>query len=338
MRAFLLSAASLCVLASAAQAETYSASGVDLKHVAATLRVIPEDRANIDIQIAPGGRLAAPSVRVEDGRLVVDGGLENRFRGCRDWNGSRTIEIEDVGSVPVSELAVITIRTPRTLDLKVGGAVFTDIGASQGGRVTLNGCGDTTMGSAGGALELTLNGSGDVEAGAVSGALDAVLNGSGDVRFVRAGDRANLRLNGSGDLTVGDIAGALDGRLNGSGNLTAGSSAGARLSLNGSGDVEGGAVRGSLDARLQGSGNIVVASVEGPETVLRLGASGDVEVRGGRTGRLSADNHGSGNLRFAGRADVVSLAVHSSGDVSVSSAERIESMQDRGSGEIHIGR
>jgi hypothetical protein len=320
-------------------AETYPAAGVSIEHAAAVLTVITEDRANVDVVISGGERLPAPTVRVSGDEVVIDGGLRNRLRGCRGMLGRTEVHITGLGAVGREDLPRITVRAPRALNLEVGGAVFTEVGESAGGQVTLNGCGDTRIGAAMGELDLTLNGSGDVDAARVGGALTATLNGSGEVNIARADADAALRLNGSGDLGVGAVGGALEARLNGSGGVNVASvGRGARFSLNGSGDMEGGAVAGSLQADLRGSGSIEVASVDGESVALSLSSSGDIEVRGGRVGRLSARNSGSGNVRFGGAAQSSQINLSSSGDVTVAEPGQVEQLIDTGSGSARLGR
>lgn len=333
-------AASLCALAGQAGAQTFAATAVRVEHAAAIVTVIPEDRADIHVAIAAGTRLAAPAARMTREGVVIDGGLRNRIRGCTGTLGGRTqVRIAGIGNVAREELPRVTIRTPRTLDLSIGGAAYTNVGASTGGSAAFNGCGDTTLAAASGALDVDLNGSGDVEVARVGGMLAATLNGSGSLSIARADADAALRLNGSGDLEVGDVAGRLDARLTGSGSLEVGAAGGdTRLALNGSGDVEAGAVAGSLDAELRGSGSVRVASVTGPSASLELSSSGDLSVRGGRVGRLSARNSGSGEVRFGGVAGATRAMLTGSGDISIADAGRVEELIDNGSGSVSLGR
>jgi hypothetical protein len=333
-------AASLCTLAGEAAAESFAASAVRVENAAAVVTVIPEDRSNVDIAIAPSARLPAPTARLTADGVVIDGGLRNRLRGCTSSFGGRThVRIAGVGNVAHDDLPRITIRTPRALDLSLGGALFSDIGVSAGGAVTANGCGDTRLAESSGALDIDLNGSGDVVAARVGGTLTAVLNGSGSLRVERADAEAALRLNGSGDLDVGAVAGRVDARLSGSGSLNVAAAGGdARLVLNGSGDVEAGAISGSLDAELRGSGSVSVASVTGESASLDLSSSGDIGVRGGHVERLSAHNAGSGSVRFGGAAEATRATLSGSGDISIADAGRIEQMIDNGSGSISFGR
>lgn len=364
------------LLAAPAAAETYPAGGVRLEYAAAHVTVIPEDRADVDVTVAAGSeRLPAPTVRVEGDRVVIDGGLRNRLQGCGSGLSGRHVRVRGIGNVRHADLPRITIRTPRTLDLSIGGAVFSDIGASAGGRVAHNGCGAATIAAVSGNLDAALNGSGDVDVARVGGALSAALNGSGALTVRRADGDAELRLNGSGDLRagpvrgdvdavlagsgslevenarnavlrlngsgnvrMGDVSGVVDARLGGSGSVRVGAVGdGARLMLNGSGNVRAGAVRGPLRAALGGSGRIEVASVEGPSTELSQSSSGAVVVRGGRTEQLSVRNSGSGTVRFGGVASASRLELRSSGDIVVSDAGRIEQLIDTGSGGVRLG-
>ena len=343
MRLFLAAAAaSLCALAGEASAQTFAATAVRVDHAAAVVTVIPENRADISVSISPGDRVPTPTARLTSEGVVIDGGLRNRIRGCTTLNlgGARShVRISGIGNVRREELPRITIRTPRALDLSVGGGVFTSVGASAGGAVAFNGCGDSTMSFASGALDVALNGSGDVDVGRVGGALAAALNGSGSLSVERAGANAALRLNGSGDLRVGAVEGQVDARLAGSGSLQVASAGGdALLALHGSGDVEAGAIAGSLDAELRGSGSVSVTSVEGASASLDLSSSGDLVVRGGRVERLSVSNSGSGGVRFAGEAASTRAVLSGSGDISVAHAGRVEQLVDRGSGSINLGR
>ncbi len=340
MRLFLAAtAALLCVLAGEAGAQTFAASAVRVDHAAAVVTVIPEDRADVSVSIAPGARLAGPTARMTGEGVVIDGGLRNRIRGCTSTFGGRTqVRIAGIGNVSREDLPRITIRTPRALDLSIGGGAFTTVGASAGGSAAFNGCGDAVMAAASGALDVDLNGSGDVEVARVGGMLAATLNGSGSLRVARADADAALRLNGSGDLEVGDVAGRLEARLSGSGSLEVAAAGGdSRLALNGSGDVEAGAIAGSLDAELRGSGSVSVASVTGASAALELSSSGDLSVRGGRVERLSARNSGSGGVRFGGVAAITRATLSGSGDISIADAGRVEELVDNGSGSIALG-
>lgn len=339
MRAFVL-AACLAALAGPAMAETYAGRGVDIVYAAANLHVIPEDRADISVQTTAGPRVPAPTVRLSNGRVVIDGGLRNRLRGCGGIViGNRIpVQIAGVGGVQRENLPTITLRVPRTIDISSSGAVFGDVGASDGGRVRFQGCGSINMDSVNGPLDVEQAGSGDLRVGAVTGSVRGDLDGSGTLRIASIGQGADLTLDGSGDVNVGGIGGIVTAALNGSGDFNAGDiGRSARLRLDGSGDMSVGAVQGGVDARVDGSGGLRVASVAGGQVALALDGSGDVLVRGGQAERLEAHNGGSGSVVFNGRAASLNATLDGSGDISIASVDHVETMSDQGSGEIHIG-
>src|SRR5262249_33924572 len=157
---------------------------VEVRNAAASLTVVPEDRSDVEAIVAAGARLPTPSVRLQGDQLIVDGGV--RVEGCGGWfqMGPRSsVRVAGFGTVAPEALQRIVLHVPRRLNLSVGGGVHSTIGASEGGRLQLSGCGRTDMADAQGSLDLSLDGSGDVHGGAVGGALHATLNGSGDVAF-----------------------------------------------------------------------------------------------------------------------------------------------------------
>lgn len=274
---------------------------VEVVHAAARLTVIPEDRADVAVELTGSTTLPTPTVRQVGDKVVIDGGLFGRIRGCRGMGqGQRAVVVTGVGLVPLSAAPAVTVRMPRTVRLAVGGGVAANVGASAGGTMRFLGCGDATVGPASGPLE--------------------------------------VQLEGSGDVTVADVAGAVAASLDGSGDLVLGATGPARLTLDGSGDLRAGRVGGNLSAELDGSGDLVVAAVTGGSASLTLDGSGDLVVREGKVGRLSAALDGSGNLRFGGRAGLAAATLDGSGDLVISGVDRVESQSKRGSGTLSLGQ
>ncbi|HRE43741.1 MAG TPA: hypothetical protein PKY87_07200, partial [Terricaulis sp.] len=158
MRPMLFGAAVAALFVTPAAAETYQARGVRIADAAAIVEIIPENRSTVDVVIQAGGRLRAPTVRVADGRVEIDGGL--RLTGCSSDGGAHRVRVAGQGWVREADLTRITIRTPRTLDVTFGGGGAARIGASDGGRVALTGCGDAEIAAVRGDLSLALTGSG----------------------------------------------------------------------------------------------------------------------------------------------------------------------------------
>src|SRR6185295_14709507 len=122
VRLLLTTAALGCLAAGQAAAEPYRTANVEIKDSAAILTVIPEDRADVDVSVAGGERLPAPTVRMEGDHVLIDGGL--RVTGCGGWfqSGSRSsIRVAGYGTVTPDHLQRITLHVPRTLNLIVGG-------------------------------------------------------------------------------------------------------------------------------------------------------------------------------------------------------------------------
>lgn len=339
MRALILAVCS-GGLAAPAFGETYQAAAVDIVHAAATLEVIAENRSDIAVEITPGPRLTAPRIRQDGDRLVIDGGLGGRVRcGGGLGLGPPPVRVRGVGNVAQSDLPHIVLRTPRRLDLSSSGAVFGGIGPSDGGRVRLAGCGAIAMGAVSGDLDAALSGSGALALGDVAGALNARLDGSGALRGQRVGGAGDLQLAGSGDVNIATVAGAAHAELSGSGNLALGRlDQGATLRVSGSGNVAAGAVQHGLNASLAGSGNVSVGAFEHGDVELELAGSGNVGVRAGHADRLVVRNGGSGRVAFQGEAASLDAVLTGSGDIAVANVARVEAMNDRGSGDIRIGR
>jgi hypothetical protein len=344
VRLLFVTAAAVGLMGASANASPFHAGGLVVQNAAAVLNVITEDRTDIDVVITPGSRLPAPHVSVQNGAVVVDGDLQGRIRGCGGgWfqievgHGPAPVRVAGVGVVPVAELPHIVVRAPRTLQLKVAGAVYSSVSASAGGEADFTGCGDVTLGPASGDLKLTLNGDGDVNGGAVGGALDIELNGSGDARVADVHGATRALLNGSGDLSVGNVGGGLEAQLHGSGDARIGDVGGAaRLQLTGSGDVRVGHVHNDLSARLIGSGDVDVSAAAGPNLDLELASSGDLDVHEGHAERLTIRDNGSGDVSFGGHAETADLELQGSGEIAVAGAVQV-SQHNTGSGNISVG-
>src|SRR5262245_33149450 len=99
----LMIAVAALALADSAYAQTFAARGVDIVDAAANVTILPEDRTDIVVESEAGARLAAPAVRRNGDRVVIDGGLDGRIRGCTDvtlfGSGGTSVVISGMGSV-----------------------------------------------------------------------------------------------------------------------------------------------------------------------------------------------------------------------------------------------
>jgi len=276
-------------------AQAYQAGSIRLRYVAARVVVTPEDRTDISIEIDNPGSVPTPELSLERGRLTVDGRLRGRIGNCTE-DGA---ELRGYGFVSHDQMPLITIRTPRDVDLNFTGAGRAEIGETHDLALDVNGCARANAGEAMGDASVDLNGSGEV---VVAGARDASidLNGSGRVRFEAVRGAANAEVNGSGGVIIATLTGSLTVENKGSGSL----------------EVLAGAVT-EADIELFGSGQVTLAAP---------------------TQRLVVSIFGSGDVNAPVPVGEVEAEIFGSGDVRVLSVSGSVRQEVRGSGEVRVGR
>lgn len=283
-------ALALTAFAGAAQAK---GPEVEIKNAVARVVVIPEDRADIAVEVVNGSRADLPRITIErvGGKVKLDGGLgRGRIRGCNsrgeaastgsnplDALGNTTVKVRDIGDVNMRETPIITIRTPRDVDVQAGGAVFGWIGRANSVDMGNAGCGDWTIGAVTGKVEISQAGSGDTRA-ATSGQLSVNIAGSGDVHAGATG-ALEAAIAGSGDITVAAVRGPVEASIAGSGGVTVngGNATTVEANIAGSGDVNINAPAGAVNVSIMGSGDVSVKSASGPVSKSIMG-SGSVHV------------------------------------------------------------
>ena len=273
-------------------AQSYQASAIRLRHVAARVVVTPEDRTDVSVQISNPGRAPTPTVSLEEGRLTIDGRLRGRIGDCQEDG----VDLRGYDYVANDEMPLITIRAPQDLDLGITGAGTAEIGATQSLDLGINGCVHASAGDVATQATLDLNGSGRIAlAGSAQANMD--LNGSGDIRVetVRAG--ADAEVNGSGNVTIVSLTGPLniDNRGSGSLGVEGGAVTQADIELFGSGQVSIQAPMERLNVSIFGSGD-VDAPVAVGELEAEIFGSGDVRVQSVR-GSVRQESRGSGSVR-----------------------------------------
>lgn len=297
MKIAVYAAASAAVLAAFA-AQPAAAQDAEIRNAVARVIVIPEDRADIAVEITRGSAdLPQLTVERRGSKVRIDGGLGRRrsvmqltndsIRECNDGRADArqpgegaTVEVRGKGRIRLEDAPLVVLRTPRDVDVSSGSGVYGSIG--------------------------------------------------------RGARSVDLGAGGCGNWTVANVDGRLEIGVGGSGTVRAGTSRSLEASVGGSGSVFAGAT-GDLDASIGGSGSIVVAGVNGPAEVA-IGGSGDVTIRGGRASTLEVAVAGSGNVRFDGVADSLEASIAGSGDVRVAEVTGAVSRSIVGSGEVRIGR
>lgn len=259
----------------------YAVDSVQLRDLAAIVRIVPEARRDILARVANTGPLPAPTFRTSHGRLVVDGGVRRGRRGIADCDPGTpfSVELDGRGDVEGAALPRIELRVPEDVVLSSEGAVQITVAPAKSLRLNLVGCGEVDVervrdsadvSVAGGdvavriyeagSAALRVAGGGDVMLGAIRDGLDISVAGSGDVVVTRADGPTNIAIQGSGDVLIrSGRATNLTVAIAGSGDVMHQGSA-ERLSaaVIGSGDVHVRRVSGSISRRILGSGEVVV--------------------------------------------------------------------------------
>jgi hypothetical protein len=214
----------------------------------------------------------------EGAKVLVDGDLARRIKGCRFEWGRPVVHVAGVGDIEWAQMPQLVVRTPRTARISAGGAVFGSVGRSASLELAQAGCGDWTAANVDGPARVSLAGSGDVRLGTSRSARLRVA-GSGDIHAGAVRGDLDAEVGGSGDIAAASVAGALKVEVAGSGVVlvAAGRAAPMTATIAGSGDVTFGGTAESLSARITGSGVVRVRRATGPVERRILG-SGAVRI------------------------------------------------------------
>lgn len=254
------------------------ASEVQLRGVAAVVRVTPQARPDVAMAVTNPGPLPDPELRRAGNRLIIDG-RQRHAGGCRGNQHDFSVSVPGHGRLNASQLPVIELRVPREVVLSIAGAVQVRMGAAQSANVTISGCGDAELESVVGEADLTvagasavrlyqagsarvvIAGAGGVELGAVLEGLTASIAGAGDLAAARVDGPTSLAIQGAGDVNIRDgrasvltvvIAGAGDVVHNGEAERL-------DVTIVGAGDVRVRRVEGEIKRRVLGGGDVIVS-------------------------------------------------------------------------------
>lgn len=262
----------------AAQAAYAAPSGpaVEIKDAVAQVTVIPEDRADVRIEIVSRNPRLPLKIRQARNRTVIDGGLNgSKIRGCRGSGDNVVVRVAGVGDVALRDMPRIVVHAPRDVDASAGGAVFGSVGRARNVTLGNAGCGDWTVANVEQHLKINLAGAGDARAGA-AGQASLRVAGSGDIATAEVRGRLDVDVAGAGNVRVKSMAGPLDVHVAGAGDVLVqdGQASAMTVSVAGSGNVVFGGVADTLTARIAGSGDVRARQVRGQvrKTVMGSGA------------------------------------------------------------------
>jgi hypothetical protein len=239
------------------------AASVDLKNVYANLEIIPEDRADVAVEVrASDGKLPQPTVTRSGGDVLVDGQL-SAFHTCSGIHLGHTVYLSGHGWIGASSALSIIVRTPRDAHITVSGAVIGNVHAAQDFELRTSGCSQWRIANVSGTLSIRQSGEAMILAGDAG---KATLDLSGLTRVDLAAVHAlNVDMSGMGKVRLKSISGPVDASLSGMGsvNIAGGRAERVKADVSGMGAFS---LRGSaaeLDADVSGIGGVHVDHVYG---------------------------------------------------------------------------
>jgi len=256
-----------------------NAAAVDLKNVYANLEIIPEDRADVAVEVrASDGKLPRPTVTRSGGDVLVDGQL-SAFHTCSGIHLGRAVYLSGHGWVGASSALNITVRTPRDAHITVSGAVIGNVRAAQDFELRASGCGQWRIADVSGTLSIRQSGEATILAGDAG---KAVLDLSGLTRVDLAAVHAlNVDMSGMGKIQLKSISGPVDASLSGMGSVNIAGGRAERVKADVAG-MGGFSLHGSateLEADVSGIGGVHVDHVYG-EVKKSVSGIGRVSVGG----------------------------------------------------------
>lgn len=256
----------------------FDATSVQLRDVAAFVRVIPENRTDVAVGFANAGELRAPEYRVSRRRLIVDGKLRRQIRSCRVV-GANGFEVQTRNRrFSGAQLPVIELHVPQHAVIAASGAVRMNVAPAQSATIRLDGCGDADIVRVENEAEVAVSGTQDVrlyEAGSAT----IALAGAGDITVGVVREGLTLSVAGAGDFDGARIDGPTTIVIQGAGDVDIRDGAATNISvaIYGGGDVTHNGSAQSLDAVILGGGDVHVRRVEG-EITRRVLGGGEVTV------------------------------------------------------------
>jgi hypothetical protein len=255
------------------------ATHVQLRDIAAYVRVRPENRTDVSVAVLNEGPLHAPSFRLAGDKLIIDGGMRRQIRSC-GVEGAQGFSVRTSrnGTLENEELPVIELRVPQNVILVANGAVRLRVGPAAAAQIRVDGCGDADIervegdasASVSGAVDLrlyeansvtaALAGAGDITLGVARNGLTVSIAGAGDFVAARADGPTNIAIQGAGDVLIREgRATTMSVAIAGAGDVTHnGSAERLDVAIFGGGDVRVRQVDGPVSRRVIGGGDVVI--------------------------------------------------------------------------------
>ena len=250
-------------IATAAAAATPS---VDIRDAVARVTVIPEDRADIKVEMLTTNRDLPLDVRQSGEATVISGGLAHRINGCHSRGEHPSASVRGVGRVDFKDMPQVVVHAPRSVVISAGGVVIGVVGRAQSLDLSDSGCNAWTIADVAGDAVLRESGAGALRMGSANH-LDAQMSGATKIHATQL-KGLKVTLSGVGGLDVDSVSGPIQAQVSGVGRIKVleGHATTMRAVVSGLGGIDFGGQADGLDAAISGLGDIRVKSVSGPVT------------------------------------------------------------------------
>ena len=259
--AFFAAAATLAATAGAATA----APSVEIKDAVVRVTVVPEDRADVKVEMITTNGALPLEVRTVGSRTVISGNLAHRITDCHTRGDHPSAHVRGVGDIRYEAMPQIVVHTPKAVAVETNGAVYGTVGRS--GSIDLDnaGCSAWTLADVAGEAIVRASGAGSVRMGS-AGHLQAKLSGAGSLRATTVRQGLDATLSGAGSVDIESLSGPMAAHVSGVGHIKVaqGHATAMEASVSGVGSVDFGGDAQSLNASISGFGGIRVKAVSGP--------------------------------------------------------------------------
>ena len=265
MRLAIAIAAAAGALAAAGAAS--AAPSVEIRDAVARVTVIPEDRADIKVEMLTTNAALPLEVRTMGSATIITGNLSHRIYDCHTRGDHPSAWVRGLGEISYEQMPQVVIHTPRAVAVETGGAVYGTVGRSASLDLDNSGCSAWTVADVAGDATLRESGAGSVKMGS-AGRLQLRLSGAGNVHATQVRQGLDATLSGAGSVNIDDLSGVVQAHVSGVGHIKVdqGHAAAVQASISGVGSVDFGGDAQSLDASISGFGGIRVKAVSGPVT------------------------------------------------------------------------
>jgi hypothetical protein len=275
---FALALVSAAAALTAAGAASAASPSVEIRDAVARITVVPEDRADVKVEMLTTNPSLPLAVRTSGSVTVIDGGLAHRINDCHTHGDHPSAYVRGVGEIRYDDMPQIVIHTPKAVAVEAGGAVYGSVGRSGSLDLENSGCSAWTIADVAGDASLRESGAGSVRMGAAN-KLALQLSGAGSVHATQVRQGLDATLSGAGGVHIDTLNGSMMAHVSGVGQIKIedGHATAVHASVSGVGGVSFGGDAQTLDASISGFGGIRVKSVSG-QVMKSVSGGGHVTV------------------------------------------------------------